>query len=434
MQTLWKQDQNLHPAFAAVNQCLCEDWFLLADELRLQRAHAKVLQAAGILTPDERVAIEGGLERIEQTHAGRPCPTSEAEDLHTWIEATLTELIGPAGKKIHTARSRNDQVATLLVMYVIASGEGLAVDLRRLVEVICNRAKEWSELAFPLQTHCQFAAPGNVGFWALRYAAAFDGIRTHTRFLVSHWRRFCPLGSGAVAGSSIAIDRQLQATELGFERPSMNALYSTSTRDECLEFLAVGAQTALHLQSLATDVISYSQTPLKWTIYPGEFATGSSMMPNKINPDAMELLRAECNAILAAHGHATLLMKGLPSGYNRDLQCIKPIVHETTERLRRMCGLATAFLERLGFDAERLAISLRQGNIDATLQMEERVNGGAPLREAHHAVAAGLRDAGDDFAATPLAELDRYQTIGSASPAETRRVADALLAALEAGV
>jgi argininosuccinate lyase len=434
MPTLWKQDQDLHPAFAAVNQCLQEDWFLLADEMRLQRAHAKVLEAAGILSPDERATIARGLNQIEETYAGRPCPASRTEDLHTWIEATLADLIGEAGKKIHTARSRNDQVATLLAMYVIASGESLSADLRRLVEVICRRAKEWSELAFPLQTHCQFAAPGSVGFWALRYATAFDRLRMHARFLVAHWRRFCPLGSGAVAGSSIAIDRQLQATELGFERPSMNALYSTSTRDECLEFLAVGAQTALHLQSLATDVISYSQTPLKWTIYPGEFATGSSMMPNKTNPDAMELLRGECNAISAAHGHATLLMKGLPSGYNRDLQCIKPIMHETAERLRRMCGLAMAFLEQLGFDADRLAISLRQGNIDATLQMEKLVKDGAPLREAHHAVAAGLGDASDDFAATQLAELDRYQTIGSASPAETRRVADALLAALAAGV
>lgn len=404
----------------------------------MQRAHAKVLEAAGILSPDERAAIERGLDRIEQTHSGQPCPASKAEDLHTWIEATLTDLIGAPGKKIHTARSRNDQVATLLVMYVIASGESLAADLRGLIEVICHRAIEWSKLAFPLQTHCQFAAPGNVGFWILRYATAFDGIRVHAKFLVGHWRRFCPLGSGAVAGSSIAIDRRLQATELGFEQPSINALHSTSTRDECLEFLSIAAQTALHLQSLATDVISYSQTPLAWTIYPCQFATGSSMMPNKTNPDAMELLRGECNAISAAHGHATLLLKGLPSGYNRDLQCIKPIMHDTAKRLHHMCKLAAAFIEQLGFDAERLALSLGQGNIDATLQMEKLVNDGRPLREAHQAVAAGLpvtgnhTDAGDSVSTSN--DIKRYQTIGSASPAETRRVAKEILAGFDANV
>lgn len=416
--------------FASINRCLEDDWFLLPLELSLQRAHAQVLEAAGILSAQEHEALQSGLDQISKQYADQPCPDSGAEDLHTWTEMTLTALAGEAGKKIHTARSRNDQVATLLKMYVISGGELVIGDLNRMIEAICNRAKQWSDLIFPLQTHCQFAAPGSVGFWALRYATAFDHISRHLRFLVSHWRRFCPLGSGAVAGSSIPIDRQMQAELLGFDAASLNALESTTTRDECLEFLAVAAQAALHLQSLATDIIGFSQTSLRWVEYPGEFSTGSSMMPNKANPDALELLRGECNEIVSAHGQAVLLLKGLPSGYNRDLQCIKPIVHRVVDRLRQMCELATAFVTRLDFHADRLRASLAQGSIEATLRMEDLVKKGSSLREAHHEVTQEVKQQGGDAGVQALVNSGRYQTTGSADPAETRRVADLLLKGL----
>ncbi len=356
---------------------------------------------------------------------------SQAEDLHTWLEGTLTELVGEAGRKIHTARSRNDQVATLLVMYIIDAAGRLEADLRRLVALFCRRARDWSELVFPLHTHTQFAAPGTVGFWALRYAVPLDRIRRHTRLIVGFWREICPLGSGAVAGSSIPIDRRIQARELGFEGPSRNALASTSCRDEVLEYLAIAAQIALQLQGFATDVILFSQTPLAWTVYPKAFATGSSMMPNKSNPDAMELLRGECCKVAAAHGQALLLLKGLPSGYNRDLQCIKPLLRDAVETLQRMLAMTTAFVEELDFDSAKLVESLKLGHVDATLQMEQRVKDGVPLREAHHAVAEELagRTASDETDGARLVE--KYQTVGSASPVETRRVAEELLTAID---
>lgn len=430
MQTLWKREQTLHPAFAKINQCLTQDWFLLPHELKLQWAHAKALAAAGIFSAEETESIGRGLDQIEAAYAGRPCPESNAEDLHTWIETELTNRVGEAGKKIHTGRSRNDQVATLLRMYVIDAGVELSRDLSALAGVSCKRACDWSTLVFPLQTHAQYAAPGNVGFWVLRYATALARIIEHTDFLVAHWRRTCPLGSGAVAGSSIPIDRQIQATELGFDRPSLNALDSTSTRDECIELLALHTQTALHLQSLATDLIGFSQTAQSWTIFPPEFSTGSSMMPNKRNPDALELLRGECNAAAAAHAQAVLLMKGLPSGYNRDLQCIKPLVRDNTEKMEAMCALTCAFLERLDFDADRMASSASMGSIDATLRMERQVLHGIPLRDAHHAMAAELRDTGVSQSGAMEKAIDAYRTSGSANPEETRRIADKLLADL----
>jgi argininosuccinate lyase len=432
MTALWKQESSLHPTFDALNRCLADDWFLLPFELKLQRAHAQALEAAGILSPLERQAVDRGLDDIaSKCDAARP-PASDAEDIHTWVESELVRRIGDAGKKIHTARSRNDQVATLLKMYVNSAGERLRGDLRGLAEMACRRARDWSELPMPLHTHQQFAAPGNAGFWVLRFAVAFDRIQRHWGGVLEVWRRYCPLGSGAVAGSSIPIDRRIQARELGFAAPSLNALDSTSTRDECLELLFLASQTALHLQSFAADVILYSQTPLGWTKYPQEFGTGSSMMPNKMNPDAMELLRGEANAILAAHVQAMMLLKGLPSGYNRDLQCIKPLVRGAAERLHALCELALAFLERLDFDKEALAASMGLGRIDATLRMEQKVMAGALLREAHHAVAGEAPVASPQLPGGAADWLRMYQTSSSANPAETRRIADAILAELHA--
>lgn len=392
----------------------------------MQRAHGAALTSAGILTQREQAAIDSALTDIERRFGHASCPESDAEDLHTWVEQQLTVQAGDAGRKIHTARSRNDQVATLLKMYVIDAGKRLVSDSGLLVAALCERAGEWSELVFPLQTHAQFAAPGNVGFWALRYAVSVDRIRRHVGFLVGEWREFCPLGSGAVSGSSIPIDRDIQAKELGFTRPSRNALESTSCRDEMVEWLAVATQTALHLQALATDVIMFSQTPLAWTVYPREFATGSSMMPNKSNPDAMELLRGEACTIEAAHSQAILTLKGLPSGYNRDLQCLKPIVHQAATKLAMLMEMTIAFCRGMQFDAGRLAASCKQGGIGATLRMEAKVAQGMPLREAHHGVADELKSAGGNADAW-ADRADLYQTIGGASPAETRRMAKEIL-------
>lgn len=395
----------------------------------MQAGHARALEAAGILSAPEASAIGAALRQIESSHGGSGCPDSPAEDIHTWIESALIDIAGEAGKKIHTARSRNDQVATLLKMYVITAGETLRDKLRDLTAVFARRAQDWSDLVFPLQTHCQFAAPGSVGFWALRYAASFDRARRHVTSCLDLWREFCPLGAGAVCGSSIPIDRTIQAKELGFAQPSANALDATSTRDECVEYLSLATQVGLHLQSLAADVIAFSQTPFGWTVYPRAFGTGSSMMPNKTNPDAMELLRGECNAIAAAHAQAVMLLKGLPSGYNRDLQCVKPLLRQAAEKTNELCDMTAAFVEALGFNAERLEQALRLGAIDATLRMEQMVREGMPVREAHHAVAEALKNTAETNDRPAGAE--DYRTLGGASPAETRRVAGAMLKAID---
>jgi len=425
---LWHQELALHPTFGPINGCLADDWFLLRHELRQQRAHARALAHASILTDEECAALERTLNELEDTYVDTPCPQTEEEDLHTWVELQLTHRAGDAGRKIHTARSRNDQVATLLVLFVIESGDALIRRLGALLRVACRKAVAWSDYAFPLQTHAQFAAPGNVGFWLLRYATALERVRDHARYQVSSWKKGCPLGSGAVAGSSIPLDRSVQAELLGFAGPSPNALASTSTRDECLEYLFLGAQTALHLQSFAADVIAFSQTPFAWTIYPATFGTGSSMMPNKRNPDAMELLRGECTEIISAVNHAMLLLKGLPSGYNRDLQCLKPVVRGAARKLDAMLTMTTAFLEELDFDRTRLERSLDLGQIGATLAMERSVLEGRALRDAHRATVTALDEAS---VATCADGILLYRTAGSAHPELTSKAAQQLLERLD---
>lgn len=413
--------------FASVNGCLSQDWFLLPYELRLQRVHAGVLKEAGVLSADELTGIESALDAIGHAFLDQPCPQSDLEDIHTWIEAQLTKRVGDAGKRIHTARSRNDQVATLLKMFLIDAVGRLVLEVDRLIRVACRQADSWADLVFPLQTHAQFAAPGSVGFWALRYAASMRRVLRKLRWSETEWKHECPLGAGAVAGSSIPIDRARQAAGLGFTGPSVNALDATSTRDECLELLSIGAQAALHLQSLAEDVIAFAQTPFSWIDYPIAFGTGSSMMPNKTNPDAMELMRGNCALLLAAPNEAILLLSRLPSGYNRDLQCIKPLVHRCATLLSDMLTLAAEFLEALSFDETRLNQSLAAGSIDATLRMEAMIQQGTPMREAHHQVAAAL----GDTAPFDLGVVDRYATTGSASPAETKKTVRKILESLD---
>ncbi|MCG3138487.1 MAG: Argininosuccinate lyase [Phycisphaerae bacterium] len=404
---------------------------LLPYELQQQRAHVTALTAAAILTHDEQQQVLPALHQLAQQWCGKPCPDSPAEDLHTWVELQLTEQLGAVGRKIHTARSRNDQVATVLKLYVMDQAKQLSGALAELIKRCARQAEKWSELICPLQTHSQFAAPGSMGLWILRHGLALQRVRELLHLHYAQWKRFCPLGSGAVAGSSIPLDRRIQAQELGFDQPSLNALDSTSTRDECLDLLAMIGRIGLHLQTLATDVVSFAQTAHRWVIYPRAFGTGSSMLPNKINPDAMELIRGQCSLLMNSHNEALLLLKGLPTGYQRDLQCLKPVLIRNVLQAMQIIELMSAFIEELKFDTQRLRVHLLNGGIDALWRMEEKVLAGMPLRDAHHAVATELAGSNGHHAPLDSTDLYRYRTSGSAHPDETRQVAWQLLADAE---
>jgi len=414
MSTLWKSGSPLHPLFSEIQGCLDDDWFLFEHEVALQRAHGTVLHRAALLDDGQLDGLNAALDDIESTFDRWEVPSSEAEDIHTWIEGEITARCPEAGRRIHTARSRNDQVATLLLLHLRAAGDELADSLDRLRARLVERVDDWADLEMPMQTHLQFAAPGSVGAWPLRYATSLARLSRQLDFLRGEWAHWCPLGAGAVAGSSLPIDRSLQAELLDFDEPWPSSLDATSSRDACLEMLAWCAQISLQLQALAADGQVFAQTPFSFTHYPKALATGSSMMPNKSNPDALELLRGEANAAAAAHVQATLILKGLPSGYQRDLQCVKPLVRDVPALVRDLLELAHAYVDALEFDAERVAAALATGDVGATLRMEARVAAGQALRDAHHSEADGKQDDTPDSGATA------YVTHGSASPDAVR--------------
>ena len=419
MKALWKQESSLHPAFERVHRCLADDWFLLPYELRLQGVHALALEAVGVLDTAERKGIELALAGLDELWRDKPAPDHEAEDLHTWVESELTERAGDAGTKIHTARSRNDQVATLTKMWLIDRAEIWQKAMTDLSDRAAQLAMTWAPHTMPLMTHLQFAAPGSAGAWPLAQALAFERYQKRLDSLLDGWKEYCPLGAGAIAGSSIPLDRTIQAQGLGFRLPHPSSIDATGSRDDVLEALAWVSQVSLRFCGLATDLLTYGQTPYGWIRFDAGLSTGSSMMPNKANPDAAELLRGEAARLTAAQTEALFLLKGLPSGYNRDLQCLKPLLHDTVTRFETSLALCGAILEGITAVPERMSAALHEGDVEATLRMESRVLDGASLRDAHHAEAGGTGTPGS-FGAHD------YATEGSASPEEVCRQAAAL--------
>ena len=403
-----------------MHRCLDEDWFLLDYELKLQRVHAFVLEAAGILSARECGAVEDALEALSLEWSGQPPPDSTAEDLHTWVEGELTHRAGSAGEKIHTARSRNDQVATLIKMWLIDVGDSLAVSWRSLAQTTSRVALAWVPHAMPLMTHAQFAAPGSAGAVPLAHALGYERCAASFSRAANRWRATCPLGAGAVAGSSIPIDRDMQAEGLGFLRPAESSIDATGTRDEALECLATIAHGSLKLMGTAADLLTFAQTKYRWITFDPGLTTGSSMMPNKSNPDACELLRGTAARTSSAHGEAMMLSKGLISGYQRDLQCLKPILHDTVERFRAATALAQAIWDGVHLSKDRVSSSLAWGDVGATLRMEARVLDGMPLRMAHRLEAEGGETEAEHG-------MDAYVTYGSAHPDEVGRQAKALI-------
>ena len=434
MPTLWRQTGTLHPAFERFHRCLADDWFLLPYELKLQAAHAKTLSAAEVLEPGELVLLLSALESLEAEWVGRPTPDVDDEDLHTWVENRLTEKVGTPGRKIHTARSRNDQVATLLELFrrstagARAARAGLTASRHRRSP---SGRSTGADLQFPLQTHCPVRRTGQsweAGRCVTPTAFERGSASRLALSLQSLWRASAALSDqGAVAGLVHARSTAtIQAIAAGVRRARRRTRSTaTSRRDEtrAVELLALAAHLATAPPVVGRPTRSaFAQTPFSWLLPVCRAAsmTGSSMMPNKSNPDAAELLRGESNGLHGALVHALTLLKGLPSGYNRDLQALKPVIRDAMERAVDLVALALALVEAMRFDAERLAESMGQGNIGATLRMERRVLDGVPLREAHHAEAAAT---GSDAPESS----QRYVTLGAGSPVEVRRAAEALI-------
>jgi argininosuccinate lyase len=384
--------QPLDPDFERWQRSFDFDRRLLVHELAASSAHARALKNAGILSADELISILQGLEQIGDKAATVDSflEDKEAEDVHHFVEKQLVALIGDAGYKLHSGRSRNEQIATDLRLYVRATIDQLRQDLANLCSAFVDRAEEAGEAAMPAYTHLQKAEPVLVGHWLLAYVEMF--LRDAERLKDCRKRlNVCPLGSGAVAGATVSIDRGLIADNLGFDGPTANSIDATSDRDFALEFAGVLSLLAIHLSRWAEEVILFSSHEYGFLGLPEAYATGSSAMPQKKNPDLLELIRGKSGRVLGNSVALMTIVKGLPLAYNKDLQETQEPIFNSGDALMQMLPLATGFVKALQFDAERMHEAAQSGFMNAWAGSTYLVRRGVPSRIAHERIGKAVQ-------------------------------------------
>ena len=431
------------------------DWRLLPHEVAASKAHASALIAANILTADEGATIREALDSIAADHASdagqalvRNHPS--AEDIHHFVELSLVDRIGSLGLKLHTGRSRNEQIATDLRLYV---REQLSLVIESLVvwaNALVEQAKAAGESVMPSYTHMQRAEPVLAAHWLLAYVEMILRDAERLRDCAAHLNQ-CPLGSGAVAGATLALDRTIAARELAFAAPTANSIDATSDRDFILEYLHALTFVGLHLSRFAEEITLFATAEFNFVTLPEAFSTGSSAMPQKKNPDLTELIRAKVGRIHGAAQAVTLQLKGLPLAYNKDMQETQEPAF-AVEFVPQMLILVARFTASLQFNRERMAEAAQSGYLNAMAAATYLVHKGIPFRTAHEKIGNVVRFAlkegvelgnltinelrvfgpefdEDFFAAVTLrSTLDCHNVIGGTA---TDRVRKALLAAAD---
>ena len=389
-------------------QSVTFDHRLYAQDVRGSIAHALMLAKVGVLTDDERHQIVSGLERIHQEIAAGVFPfRDDLEDVHMNIERTLVDRIGDVGRKLHTGRSRNDQISTDLRLWVREQIDHLRRELRELQRAFVGRADGDAGVILPGYTHLQRAQPVLATHYWLAYCEKFERDRER---LADCRRRVnqLPLGSAALAGTTIPIDRHMVAEELGFEGIAANSLDASGDRDFALEFAFCLAMIAEHLSGWAEEWILWSTTEFGFLKLPQAFCTGSSIMPQKINPDVLELIRGKTGRVIGSLTTLLVLVKGLPLAYNRDLQEDKEPLFDAVETVRASLELAAPLVAGAVLNRETIAAQLDRGYLDATTLMEHLIMQGVPQRTAHEIIGklvASAMKRGVALAELPLAEF-----------------------------
>ena len=379
-----------------INASIGFDKRLWRQDLAASRVHAAMLAAQGIVSRDDADAIEEGLDRIEEEYEADGVPEDASlEDIHMHVEHRLAELIGPAAGRLHTARSRNDQVATDFRLWVRdaidAADEGLAA----LQTVLVTRAEAHIGDVMPGFTHLQTAQPVTLGHHLMAYYEMLR--RDRSRFADARARlNECPLGSAALAGTGFPIDREATALALGFDRPTANSLDSVSDRDFALDYLMAAAQSALHLSRLAEELILWASQAFGFVRLSDAYSTGSSIMPQKRNPDAAELVRGHAGRILGAMTALCVTMKGLPLAYSKDMQDDKVPVFEAHDLLGLSLAAMAGMIETVTFETTRMRAAAETGHATATDLADWLVReGNVPFREAHHITGRAVKLADD---------------------------------------
>lgn len=390
----WSQrfSSPLHPAIARFNASLSFDIALIDYDLTGSQAHARMLGQVGILTVAEAETLVAGLETIRQEyHQGLFQPGLDAEDVHLAVERRLTELVGDTGKKLHTARSRNDQVATDLRLYLREQIDAIRQQLRTFQQALLSLAEAHVETLIPGYTHLQRAQPLSLAHHLLAY---FEMTQRDWERLGEIRGRVnvSPLGSGALAGTTFPIDRHFTAEALGFAQVGRNSLDGVSDRDFAIEFLAAASLILVHLSRLAEEVILWSSQEFQFVKLLDACATGSSIMPQKKNPDVPELVRGKAGRVFGHLQALLVVLKGLPLAYNKDLQEDKEALFDTVTTVRACLEAMTILLtEGLEFRVERLTSAVSEDFSNATDVADYLAARGVPFREAYQLVGRLVR-------------------------------------------
>ena len=414
------------------------DWRLLPQEIAASSAHAKTLAAAGILTPAELDKTLHGLEAVgkrpdtwatrislddskaggvaqaaildRQVGTALVASSPQAEDIHHYVEIELTKEIGDLALKLHTGRSRNEQIATNMRLFVRDAIDATLSGLHAWLQALVAKAEEAGTAVMPSYTHLQRAEPVLVAHWLLAYVSMIE--RDHARLTDARKRmNLCPLGSGAVAGATLKLDRNLAAAALKFDAPTPNSMDATSDRDFALEFTQCLATLGIHISRFAEELTLYSTAEFGFLDLPEAFSTGSSAMPQKKNPDLTELARAKSGRLLGASNTLAMLIKGLPLAYNKDLQEGQEPVFDAADTIAGLLSVLPGFTRALRFHFNRMRAAAESGYLNAMAAATYLVHKGIPFRKAHEKVGNAVRFAlekGCELNALALSDLKQF--------------------------
>jgi len=408
----------LDPLFEQWQRSLPFDWQLLPEEVAASKAHALGLEAAGILTQEERETLHNALDLIaSRFHAADNsgpawvASNEQAEDIHHFVELQLVATVQELGLKLHTGRSRNEQIATDLRLYVRSRGQLLQSYLGTWAEILLHKAKAAGEAVMPAYTHLQRAEPVLVAHWLTAYAEMLLRDVSRMENCVAR-ANFCPLGSGAVAGATLALDRTIASKALDFTAPAPNSMDATSDRDFVLEYLQTLTIIALHASRFAEEITLFATAEFGFVELPEAFSTGSSAMPQKKNPDLTELVRGKAGRINGAAQAVTMQLKGLPLAYNKDLQETQEPLFQATIAMHQMLHLLAKFTYVLSFHTDRMQKACETGFMNAMAAATYLVHKGVPFRTAHEKIGNAVRYCLEKGCELGDLSLDELRTFG----------------------
>ena len=382
-----------------------------AQDIRGSIAHVTMLQKQGILTKEEKESIIEGLKGIQaDVENGTLEITDEYEDIHSFVEANLIDRIGDAGKKLHTGRSRNDQVALDMRLYTRDEIEALDTLLKELLEVLLKLMKEHIETYMPGFTHLQKAQPVTLAHHLGAYFEMFKRDRLRMKDIRKRMN-YCPLGAGALAGTTYPLDREYTAELLGFDGPTLNSMDSVSDRDYLIEMLSAMSTVMMHLSRFCEEVIIWNSNEYQFVEIDDAYSTGSSIMPQKKNPDIAELVRGKTGRVYGALMSLLTTMKGIPLAYNKDMQEDKELVFDAIDTTKGCLALFTGMLRTMRFRKQRMEDSAKNGFTNATDAADYLVNHGVPFRDAHGIVGQLVLYCIDKNIALDDMSLEEYKAI-----------------------